>query len=212
MVLEQLLHTVCIALENPVSQFIKRSPVAYMFYGALAAGIFEETGRLFGFKVILKNNKEKGCPVAYGIGHGGIEVVLVLGMTYFIYFLAKCGVPMGSGEAAQQLLDMANSIGAGSACLAMFERVSAVLLHIGLSMMVFVAARDKNRMWLYPLAILLHAAADAPAALLQYGLPIPIPALEIYILILAVLCVYAGKKQLNRYYTGMSDSLDAADK
>jgi uncharacterized membrane protein YhfC len=50
-------------------------------------------------------------------------------------------------------------------CLAFAERVFAVLFHIGASILVFFACRDKKRLWLYPLAIIIHTAMDFVAAL-----------------------------------------------
>jgi uncharacterized membrane protein YhfC len=199
MVFEQTLHTVCLILDNPVSRFINGSNVAYMLYGALAAGIFEETGRMFGFKVFLKNDTKKETSVAYGIGHGGIEVIIILGLTYFMFFLAKCGVIIGTEEATKTLLSTADAIQAGRVFTAMFERISAMMLHIGLSMIVFTAARDKNKLWHYPLAVLLHAAVDAPAALVQRGLPIPVWIIEVEAFVMGIICIIIGKKMLDGY-------------
>ncbi len=42
-------------------------------------------------------------------------------------------------------------------------------IQISLSVLVFYAVYENRRVWLYPLAILLHAAVDAPAALKQAG-------------------------------------------
>lgn len=53
MMLENLLHQVCLGQNNAVSAKILASPVLYTMYTAFAAGIFEETGRLFGFKALL---------------------------------------------------------------------------------------------------------------------------------------------------------------
>jgi len=44
--------------------------------------------------------------------------------------------------------------------LSIVERIFAVLFHIGASIIMFYACKDKDRFWLYPLAILLHTAMD----------------------------------------------------
>jgi uncharacterized membrane protein YhfC len=49
------------------------------------------------------------------------------------------------------------------------ERVFAVTIHISLSVLVWYAASRKDKVWLYPAAVLLHAAANFPAALMQAG-------------------------------------------
>ena len=201
MVLEQILHTFCVVLDNPVSNIIKNNAIAYMLYGALAAGIFEETGRLFGFKVLLKKYNEKKTAIAYGIGHGGIEVIFILGITYLLYFLAICNVTVGTEEATKTLLNTASAIKTGDICLAMIERIATVIVHISLSMIVFVAARVKGKMWLYPVAILMHALIDAPAALFQAGVGIPLMAIEAMLIVLAVIYFFIGKKILDTELT-----------
>ena len=199
MVLEQISHAVFLAGDNAVSEVLTGSPAAYTLYGSLAAGIFEETGRLFGFKVLLKKHREKACAAAYGIGHGGMEVILVLGMTYLIYLLAKCGVPMGSDAATESILTAANGIGFGTACAAMFERISAMMAHVGLSMLMFLAARQKGKLWLYPVSILLHAFLDVPSALYQYGVITSVQVIEAAAFVTGLICLLAGKKLLDRY-------------
>ena len=44
--------------------------------------------------------------------------------------------------------------------IAFVERVFAVLFHIGASILVFYACKDKKHFWLYPLAIILHTGMD----------------------------------------------------
>jgi uncharacterized membrane protein YhfC len=194
--LEQILHSVCLLGDNAFSRALDASPAAYMLYCAFAAGIFEETGRLFGFKVLLRRHRERACAVAYGIGHGGIEVLLVLGVSYLIYFLAKCGVPFGPAETTEAILKTADAIPASTVFVAMFERVSAMLAQIGLSMLVFVAARQKGKLWLYPLSILLHAIMDAPAALYQTGVLHSLALIEAAAFVTGLVCFLLGRKAL----------------
>ena len=49
--------------------------------------------------------------------------------------------------------------------MALLERGFALLFHLGASILVFYACRDKGRFWLYPLAIVLHTALDFFAGL-----------------------------------------------
>ena len=200
MVLEVLLHRVCLAgQKNAVSAAITASPVLYTLYGIFAAGIFEETGRLFGFKLLLKKRREAPVAVAYGIGHGGIEVILVLGVTYMTYLFVKAGIPVG-GEAAAMLQSAADAITLPLACVAMLERISAVMLHIGLSMLVFRAAKEQGKFCDYPLAILLHAAADTPAVLYQLGILRSIAVIEGFTFVFGLACLLLGCRVLKNYH------------
>ena len=53
-VLELGVHYLCIIADNPVSRFINGNTVAYVLYGTLMAGVFEECGRHIIRKDILK--------------------------------------------------------------------------------------------------------------------------------------------------------------
>lgn len=168
--LEQILHMFCIGTDNPVSRAIQANPWLYVLYGCLTAGIFEETGRLFGFKFLLRNYKEKEISVAYGIGHGGIETIMTLGLTYGMLTLASLGVKFGDSAAQTAIMESIQNTSVGEMCLAMLERVSAMMIHIGLSIIVFIAANRKNKMGFYALAIVLHALANFAVGMYQVKL------------------------------------------
>ena len=155
---------------------------------ALAAGafpgVFEETGRLIAYKAVLKNRKNRETSISHGIGHGGFEAMYILGATYITYIAyavmintgafgalveqAAAAAPAQAGalsELAGQLAELTLAdVGMG-----LGERVFAVLFHIGASILVFYACRDKKRFWLYPLAVVLHTAMDFIAAMYTLG-------------------------------------------
>ncbi len=197
LVLENQLHGFCLGGNNSISEVILASPVLFTLYASLAAGVFEETARLFGFKFLLKNHEEKECATAYGIGHGGSEVMILLGINYLVLALAQMGVQFGTETATTAILETAKMITFANAGLAMFERISAMMLQIGLSMIMFAASKRKGKLWLYPVAILLHALADAPAALYQYHALNSIAVVEVYAFILGLVYLQAGKRILD---------------
>jgi len=198
-VLESLLHSVMIAGTTEISKKILASPALYTLYGALAAGIFEETGRLFGFKVLLRNHNENACPVAYGMGHAGIEIILTLGVTYVMLAAVQVGTVIGTESNTAQLLATANSLTLTDGAFAIFERISAVMLHIGLSMVMFVACRCKGMLRLWPAAIALHALADVPAALYQTQVIRSLYVVEAPIFLLGAACLVFGKRLMDKY-------------
>ena len=69
-------------------------------------------------------------------------------------------------------------------CISGFERVFAILLHIGLSILVFYAVK-RSKTGFYFLAVLLHALFDVPAALYQLGI------IKNVLIVEALLAVYA---------------------
>lgn len=176
-ILEGILHAFFLVMDSPVSRAIQGNPWLYMLYGGLAAGIFEETGRFFAFKVLLKNKAGKRTAITYGIGHGGFECMYILGFTmvnYLILILVYGGLGpelfAGTEQQMSALFNTLNSMDLFSVLAACFERLVVVPLHIALSVLVFAAVRCKGKFWMYPLAVLLHAGVDFFAVLYQTGI------------------------------------------
>ena len=67
-ILERLLHMVMV----PV---VSGNVVLYVVYGAVAAGVFEETARFLSFRFLMKNSRSAENAVSYGLGHGGFEAL-----------------------------------------------------------------------------------------------------------------------------------------
>ena len=166
--------------EHAVSRFVNARPVLWALIVGLFPGVFEETGRLVAFRTVLKNRKNRETSISYGIGHGCFEVILYVGITYITY--VSYAVMMNTGafqtvidKVAQQAPGQADALKALTAQIASFsfadlgtafaERIFAVLFHIGASILVFFACRDRKRFWLFPLAVILHTAMDFAAGL-----------------------------------------------
>ena len=179
LVLESIMHQ--LVLKGPHGQSIMDNTLLYAIYGGLAAGIFEETGRFVSMKFLMKKEPSTPLPgVAYGIGHGGAEMLIVFGITMInnlaISALINSGqtdvlfskVPEEAAAQLQSQLDQLQTLGAGTLLIGLWERFSALVLHLGLSMLVWVAVRKGGKwLWLFPAAIVLHAFVDAGAVLLQ---------------------------------------------
>lgn len=179
LVLESIMHQ--LVLKGPHGASILDNTLRYAIYGGLAAGVFEETGRFLSMKFLMKKEPSSPLPgVAYGIGHGGVEMLIIFGITMINNLVISALINSGQtdvifskvpDEAVEQLrsqLDQLQTIGVGTLIIGIWERFSALVLHLGLSMMVWVAVRKGGKwLWLFPAAIALHAIVDAGAVLLQ---------------------------------------------
>ena len=203
-VLEAGLHYFCIIADNPVSRAINASTWLYAIYGALAAGIFEEMGRYFAFRTLLRKYPERDTAVTYGIGHGGIESILLLGVNFALLaviaqFARSGNMPAilslvkGDSAQAQQLLSQIGGFTPGTCVLTVIERVFALLMQIALSIFVFVAARDKTQRSYLPFAIALHAIADIPAAMYQRGV-LPMFVVELFFAVFSLYALRSARK------------------
>ncbi|MDR3645596.1 MAG: YhfC family glutamic-type intramembrane protease [Clostridia bacterium] len=173
--LEGLLNFLLLRV-NPATVAFFQNAWAYAIYGCLAAGVFEETGRLLAFKLVLKKQRSWEAGVSYGIGHGGIEAILLGGFTYLnnlVYALLinsgafdKLIAPSLTSQETLLLKSALAGTSAGTFAVAGLERVCAFLLQVALSLLVLYAVRNKKYLfWL--LAVLIHAAVDFPVALYQ---------------------------------------------
>ena len=184
--IESFINMYLLQVNPTTSKFLLSNPLAYGLIGALMAGLFEETGRLFGFKLLLKNHKKKIVSIGYGIGHGGIECVMTLGTTYLLYTMFLISGTLGDSTTDALILQTIDSIDATIIPIALIERVVAIVLHIGLSVFVYKAANKSNSFYLYPLAVLLHMISDIPAGLYQAGLLTNVYAVELLTAIISV--------------------------
>ena len=182
-VLESIVHS--LVLTGPFGQKIWETPWLYALYGGLAAGLFEETGRLMAMKLLKKKDSQPDLSLMYGAGHGGIEVLLVMGLTMAQNLVYALMMNAGQTEAilasapeaqAQVLASGLQSLAATPAWLFLvspLERVIALVLHMSLSVLVWRAVTQKGKFYLYVAAIGIHALVDAVAVLLQqYGVPV----------------------------------------
>ena len=100
MMLEPLLHIV--ALKSPLGAVMQNNIWVFGLYGGLAAGLFEETGRLVAFKMVLRNEESPVTALSYGLGHGGMEAFLLVGMAMVNNLLLGM-LLMGGGEIPPEL-------------------------------------------------------------------------------------------------------------
>lgn len=176
-VIEKPLQALVISLDSPVSQFVNARPVLWGIIVGLFPGVFEETGRFVAFKTVLRKRKQRETGLSHGIGHGGFEALFILGITYIEYFVFAIMLNQGSfvelmiepvkdtltPEVVKQITGIVEQITTFSAAtmgIALADRLIAVLYHIGASIMVFYAVKDKKKWWLYPLSILIHTVID----------------------------------------------------
>lgn len=199
LVLESIVHNIVFKIFPSLID----NTIAYMIYGAFMAGLFEETGRYLTMRFLLKKRNNRETSISYGIGHGGFEALFILAysgvqniayaalinqgkLQMLIDEAAKAGV---DASAIESLPEQFASFNTATIGLAIFERCSAMLFHVAMSILVFYAVK-KARPTFYLLAILLHALLDSPPALYQKGIITNQIVLELFIAAYAI-CVFA---------------------
>jgi len=142
---------------------------AYGAFAGMMAGLFEETGRYFGFAVLLRKKRGKDINgLMYGAGHGGIEAVLVMSLAMVSNLVFAFSVNAGTADPSMaSIAAQLAGIAPVTFLVSIVERIGAVALHISLSVLVWFAVKNKKRFWLFPLAIVLHALVDAVAVIMS---------------------------------------------
>lgn len=130
-------------------------PVLTIVLVSLSAGVFEECGRFVMMRILRPSERTVAAAIAFGIGHGGMEAILIAALPNLLGWAQN---PFA--VAAMPFLDVA---------IVGVERLLAIMLHVGLSVLVMEALRSsKNlllRWWLLPIAIVIHGAANSAAVL-----------------------------------------------
>lgn len=140
----------------------------------LTAGICEELARFVGY-TILKKARRAEDGLMLGLGHGGIEAMIIIGVLTaggIAQLFALRGVDLLSLNLGQaQLLNIQKQLDTFNqpaiiGLLPLLERLMAMTLHVVLSMMVLYAFQQNKRIWVL-WAILYHAVVDAIAVVLS---------------------------------------------
>ncbi|MFV0412580.1 MAG: YhfC family glutamic-type intramembrane protease [Oscillospiraceae bacterium] len=130
--------------------FSVQHPAVYSLALGLSAALFEEAGRYIVMRLFMGKTTAWRFGVAHGLGHGGIEALLLVGLSYLVVLFSNPGVLVLAGPA--QIF------------LAGLERLFTLVIHTGLSVMVLQSLRKKSP-WPLVCAILVHTALDAPLGL-----------------------------------------------
>ncbi len=105
-------------------------------------------------QVAGKKELDLKIPLFYGLGHGGIEAIALVSINnLFLLFTQQ---------------DVLNSAG-GMVFLAGLERISAFMLHVALSFVVYYGIMRAKKRYL-PFAVLIHTVFNFSIVLLQLGI------------------------------------------
>jgi uncharacterized membrane protein YhfC len=134
---------------------------------SLSAGLFEEVGRLVGYRWLFRpNDRTWENALMYGAGHGGIESILlvgilgVLGSLVTVLTLGNANLDaIGLTPVQVAQIQALLAVPGWLPLLGGFERICTMALHIALSVMVLQVFVRRSLRWLW-LAIGLHGLAN----------------------------------------------------
>ncbi|EMT45774.1 hypothetical protein H919_08355 [Anoxybacillus flavithermus AK1] len=191
-VLEKGMHILVI---DPSGTSLKgtSSVWAFVAYGTLAAGVFEEIGRYIGFRFMLKNNRSYGDGLSFGLGHGGMEAVLIgafsavnmMVMSHLIrtgdFDRVASSLPAAQVDMIQMMVNQPDWM----YILGGIERTFAMVIHVALSLLVLYGVR-KGQFRYVVYAVAIHALIDVVPALYQVKMMTNIWIVEIIFALIAI--------------------------
>lgn len=140
---------------------------AWIAISSVTAALFEETGRYVLFRRFAKGQHTARVAVLSGVGHGGIESILLVGIslvgTLVTYVLLTHGGLSALPNTARDALEtQLSSLTPGLAVLGGVERVLSLCVHVSLSLIVMQCFARGQLRWL-PIAMALHTVANLSA-------------------------------------------------
>jgi uncharacterized membrane protein YhfC len=140
---------------------------------SLTAGLFEEIGRYVGYRWLMRRDEKTWAKaVMYGLGHGGLEsMLLVAGLTLIglinLLVLSQTDLstlPLTPEQRAQveQQLAAAAAQPVWLPLLGVWERVWSIVFHVAQSVLVLQVFRRNSMSWLW-IAIATHTALNLVA-------------------------------------------------
>lgn len=191
LILEQILHVIVL---TATGSLLQRNIFLYGLYGGLAAALFEETGRFIAMKFCMKKCLDKGNALMYGVGHGGVEAIIIAGLTSINNLIYSIMINSGSIRQTMSLLEPSVQDALYSQIQALWqlpayqfylggvERILAIVLQICLSVFVYKSVKTGNKKF-WAGAFLLHFIVDF-ITVVTAGLGLPTWAVELEVLVM----------------------------
>jgi uncharacterized membrane protein YhfC len=138
---------------------------AWIAASAFTAGLFEEVGRWAGYRWLVKKERSFRTGVMFGLGHGGVESMVLVGMTLFgtlatyVILVTAPSLLQLPPETLDKLVKTMSSLHAGDFVASSVERVMALTFHVACSLVVLQCFVRGSKWWVV-LAVAMHFVAD----------------------------------------------------
>lgn len=168
----QIMNLLFLGISETVASFISGSLGMSVTYAVLQAVFLEETARYISFKMVLSDDMKKQVPVSFGIGFGGLECMYILGFTALDHLILAMQINTVGiekivemvGAKDTQIFDVfvkeINKIQISDILLVSYERIAYMIIQVSLSVLIFIALRNKEKIRLFLLAVIVHIALE----------------------------------------------------
>ncbi len=187
----------------------------------ISAALFEEVGRYLVMRYLGKNVRDWKEGVMFGAGHGGIEAILLVGLTVAVNLvLILAGERIlamiqnaspDQVEILRQQIESLRTMAWWMPFLSVWERALAIVFHISASLLVLRAVVHGEQKWLW-LSVLWHTFLNAAALLaVRYTNPVATEGILTVITVLAVVIILRSRAWFNHGQGGMAAGSQGED-
>ena len=163
------------------------------------SGLFEETARWIVLRFWAKNTREWNDGVGFGLGHGGIEALLLFTNLFAgnimllttgdaITAQATGNDDPATAQAITEQIEALQNIGVGMIATSWYERALAIATHVVFTLIVLRAVRER-RWQLWALAVVCHIGFNAVAVLIA---PHSVPVMYVLLTALTALGLWVA--------------------
>ena len=155
------------------------SPFLYMLYNGFTLAIFETAARFLIIFFLFKKYRDYNCGTLYGLGHGGLESILLSGFQMANYLIYTTYINTNNFDALvtaagseiekaylTHMREMLITIPSIDLLLPGLERFVALAVQISLAILVFCALKRK-KYFLIGLSVLFQAVYTFPSSLYE---------------------------------------------
>jgi ABC-2 type transport system ATP-binding protein len=142
----------------------------------LTSGLCEEVARAVAVRLLPSEQRTGAHGLLFGVGHGGVEAILLVGLTGLLTLIARITIARAGLEnlgldelglaAARAQIDAQEAYGGALPWLAIFERACAMTFHVAASLLVLRSVIERRPVFL-GLAVILHATMNTSVLLVM---------------------------------------------
>ncbi len=168
------------------SEFSPTFVFVYSLCTQIVAAIIAQGGKFYTIRILKNDPKEdkfamKGDAMEFGIGYGGAECVMTLGITMLSYMMYAGIFLSGSADAVyatlsgedlvytQQVFDFLMNNGSENLIAIILQGIAMLAFHLGSSMLVHRAVYGVNDKVYLTLSIIFHVIMLVPSCIVSAG-------------------------------------------
>lgn len=151
-------------------QKLSKNTIFIGLFLGITAALFETIGRFFTLHFLLRKRLSYKSGIVHGIGHGGIEAILLVGINYIFYLIYTILLSHGvseplfwiipRGETQELMKSILMDTKSYLFLIAGVERGLTIIIHVSLSLLMTVGIVKKQILKYFMIVLGIHSLLD----------------------------------------------------